>query len=108
MLIKNHPGTSVSEITETGEVTETNAETEPETVAVNEEKLGQLQAAVDGAGSVVLENMTAESAANFNTALKEAKAVLNSSAPSDEEIDEAIANLQTAQDGLVEEKVPIR
>ena len=41
-----------------------------ETVAVNAEKLGQLQDAVDSAGSVALENMTAESAANFNTALK--------------------------------------
>lgn len=101
---KEPSGPSVTETTETGEAPETNAETESETVSVNAEKLGQLQAVVDGAGSVALENMTAESAANFNTALKEAKVVLNSSAPSDEEIDEAIANLQTAQDGLVEEK----
>ena len=79
-------------------------ETEVETIAVDNEKLDELEEAINNAGSVALENMTAESAANFNTALKEAKAVLNSSGPSDAEIDEAINNLKTAQDGLVEEK----
>ena len=78
----------------------------PETTApaVNAEKLKELENCITVAEAVALEKMTAESVANFNIALRDAKDVLSASAPTEAEIDEAIANLNTAKTGLVEEK----
>ena len=85
---------------------ETTDNTAPETEApeTTNPKLDNLEKAIKTAKSTSLENMSADSVANFNTALKEAEAVAEDGSASDEEIDAAIKNLDSAVNGLVEEK----
>ena len=83
-----------------GENTETTApvETEAPESGLRED----LGAAIQMADGLALDNMTQDSVDNFNAALDAAKAVYNNDAATDEEISQAIADLNTAQDGLLE------
>lgn len=65
--------------------------------------LNNLQSAIEAAGNTDLENMTQESVDIFNEALDNAKNTYNNTAATDEELQDAIDQLQEAQNGLVPE-----
>lgn len=66
--------------------------------------LGQLKSAIDLANAQNLEGMTTDSVDNFRSALNAAEAVYRNTAASDAEIEKAITDLETAKNGLVEDK----
>lgn len=78
----------------------------PETESVNTALLSELEAAVDSAEALNVENMTEDSVANFKAALSAAKATLDNESASEDEIKDAIDELDTAQKGLVEVSGP--
>ena len=96
--------TGISSEPETEPETTDNTAPETEAPETTNPKLDNLEKAIKTAKSTSLENMSADSVANFNTALKEAEAVAEDGSASDEEIDAAIKNLDSAVNGLVEEK----
>lgn len=67
---------------------------------------GQLKSAIDSANAQSLEGMTQDSADNFRSALNAAESVYRNTAASDAEIEKAISDLETAKNGLVEDKGP--
>lgn len=66
--------------------------------------LGQLKSAIDSANAQSLEGMTQDSADNFRSALNAAESVYRNTSASDAEIEKAISDLETAKNGLVEDK----
>lgn len=62
----------------------------------------ELEKAIADAKAVVLDNMTEDSAANFKAAISAAEATLNNSGADEDEIGDAIKELDIAKKGLVE------
>lgn len=79
--------------------------TESDTAAESEDNsalLAELEMAVKDAKEVVLDDMTEDSSANFKAAISAAEATLNNDSADEEEISDAIRELDTAKKGLVE------
>lgn len=73
-----------------------------ETEAQQSALFDDLKAEIDKAGALDVSGMTEDSVANFNEALNAAEAVYRNTASTDAEIQSAISDLQTAENGLVE------
>lgn len=93
------PGTTISE-------TDFVPETEAVQATVSSALLEELKAEIDSANNMDLTVMTEDSAEIFRQALNDAESVYRNENASDTEIEEAIENLQTAENGLVEQEGP--
>lgn len=77
---------------------------ESEAQGVNTALYEQLGSLIQSAQATILDNMTEDSAANFNSALQSAQAVYNDPAATDAQIQEAIDGLNDATAGLLEKQ----
>lgn len=98
------PGTDPSEPTNPGEGEETNPGGDDTTQTPSVDKSG-LQSAYDAVAAMTQGNYTADSWADFVSARDAAKAVLNNSEATADQVAQAIKNLQAAKDALAYDNI---